>query len=230
MNSKRISDSSERILDPSLSSGVGSQSLPPKRPPQNQQFTALPKLHLADCTQKLYLRSAIDQTLSRVEDLPKDVDKHTWEREYGRLRQLLRMYRQAGRIGWGRLWLRNALRFAFSLCLAGAFVVAITPANVHYRVLRKFNTFDFQLQKVVYGRPQAPFVWHGCHDVNPPLFQPGFTLTKFVWSDRGTCAEIPPIPDAYVIERDSNGWPKIPDNCLNPADADSFCNGAPKFD
>lgn len=137
--------------------------------------------------------------------------------------------------GHGYYW---PITFAFAAASLLAFAIYLhipkvqiyQEPHVSVRVLQQFNTWDFRLQTVIDGIPQTPSVWHICPQGDPPLFEIGMTLTRWTFIDKGKCVEIGPGQNAYVIKRDSKGWPKIPDNCANPsADLPVLCNGEPRF-
>lgn len=108
-----------------------------------------------------------------------------------------------------------------------------TP-QIYVRVLYQFpqSHFDFRLQLVTDGVPGRPSVWHFCHD-QKPLFENGFLLEKLEFADRGKCTELALFRPAYIIVRDTEGWPILPANCRqdpqNPMYGRVSCDGAPKF-
>lgn len=106
-----------------------------------------------------------------------------------------------------------------------------TP-HTYVRVLEQFNDFDFRLELVADGVPGQPSVWHFCHD-QEPLFEAGFLLEKFQFSDRGKCTEIAIFRPAYIIVRDTEGWPILPANChqdpRDPMYGRVSCEGEPQF-
>jgi hypothetical protein len=190
------------------------QSLPPKKQPRD-----------------IFLEARCWHLLN-VLDLISDPKER--ERATRRLNSLVRELRgMAGKSRWPLAWAAIGCA-GFVLWLKpwtkSYFYSASDPDfPVQVRVIEKLNDYDFTLQFVHAGKAEEPFFMRFCKDYRPQ-FQTGFTLTRLAYDDRGSCAELKPKDRGYAILRGPDGWPKIPKNCTNPADKDSFCIGKPQFD
>jgi len=103
-----------------------------------------------------------------------------------------------------------------------------------FRVLGQPNGYTFTMQMVERGVAHAPTVLHFCSDYQPQ-FEPGVTLTRLAYDDRGSCVSVAPENRGYSLLRDSATCPIVPPNChhsspsCDPQTDHILCNGVPQF-
>ena len=102
--------------------------------------------------------------------------------------------------------------------------------RVSLRVIQKLRPKAYVLQEVVDGVPEAPEVRY--FDIDPP-FQPGFTIAKLKFEDRGDEWAVSQFNPYFWLLRDKAGVPITPANCPNvmtkPDYWEVLCEGEPRW-
>lgn len=170
----------------------------------------------------LYRQFALKHYLTRFENArPLDEkanwqEKERWERDRDTVFRLAKLYRNAGFAWWVPVLVALALCLLFLLWLIWSqpkSYVYAAPENT-YRVIEQVSAYEFVMQRVENGHPQAPELKRFCTDYRP-MFQAGMTLVWFAYDDEGSCISVRAKDRGYVIDRGSDHWPKLAANCRN---------------